>query len=442
MDFHPTALLSAAVLPALLLASCASAPRPTDPPEPAKTLEALQAKTDALVGFTARYRATFTDGEGTLTLRYAAPGWGSVSVVSSEGEGHGAVSNGHFTLGYDSPPACRGFGTLEMLPVFEEPRRITRVLESEFPSLAPATGPTAEPGVDFVWNWSRPRGVGMPYDPLGQGPFGIGMEIAVSYEEQRTHLCGWLEELKRRPESPSESPDSWTWNLGGHIEVEVSRITGFVTRQRVVVPDGSTIELVLEELEFTAPPAEVFVELQTPPEGTEWITDEMTEGMRATMLHNARAAIWGRLARRLADGRLVWDADSPEKLKRVFRALKESQIRSWTHDRLPVLRWWIEDLSAELGARTRRLRANDQRGRAALEAARVQALALLDEWLDDGIRSILASTPPTSVAADFARTAEFLACERSAALVEYERQMRAPLLAYFHERFDAALTRQ
>ena len=302
----------------------------------------------------------------------------------------------------------------------------------EFSGLPPHEKHALTPGVMFTWNWNP----GVP----GEQKI---VDLGVGTTSHRSFLCQWLTRLEGRREKPRETKDSLVWDLDSGYEVEVSKATGFVTRQRFTNQPNSNAELVLESLELKAPSDNAqFVAPEQAPEGAIVKSAEMAEQMSVQFRMRLRDYIWTQLPKSIDAKAVSWSERSPEQLTGVFHELYAPICsRNWA-EYTKDMRAWIDSVAGKVASSLAKLEPDDESGVAQLIAGRAPARANLRGNIDEELQSLLQSIkPPTTVPTDFRLYDVFLECERSAIRVAYESQVKEPLLAYFTERIDAALAR-
>lgn len=331
----------------------------------------------------------------------------------------------------DAGPDSHDYGEVNMRELLEASEQIDERLREEFPG-APAPKPDPlGPGIYFDWNWNSGKPGEEASSDIGPG-FALG----------RTHLCGWLYGLGHSTEKPHETDDALVWELGGDIEIQVAKSTGFLTRQRSTDPKSKG-DCVLESLELEAPSdADVFAVPESPPEGARVVSAEMDRSYRGSILDNTRTNVWMPLAKWIDAKNVTWDEHSPEKLTRVFRALHAQGVGTMMEDSLKQTRARIDSTTEALAERVRQLAPDDKLGLAALTADRDRVLADMGEQFNAGAERFGESLPrPSSVPADFRMYDVFLECERAAVRAEFKSQFGDPMLALCRERTDALLVR-
>jgi hypothetical protein len=338
-------------------------------------------------------------------------------------------------------PEAHVYSSLDHQSLFEEFAAVNDQLLSEFALEPELASESIGPGACFEWSWKT---MDLPLEPNSDagaaGSKGTLLNLNVIFAADRKELFVWLAWMRLRKELPVETSDAWIWSLANGGEARISKSTGFITSIKLVKHDGSRLEFELERLELAAPDPEIMSAPQAPPEGAESGTAEMEANMSSLFCLTARSDAWERLSRRIEDGRLIWDDGSEEKLARVFRAVQTQVIRQRAKTWTPQVRAWIETRAERMSSQARKLLATDYRGRAGLNEERERELDSMNAKFDGVFRQLLRSEAPDSIPATFRLMDVFLRCERAAACAEYDRQVRGPLLAYFDEKFDAAMS--
>jgi hypothetical protein len=413
----------------LLLSACLLLLQDPPPAKIQDPLAELVKKSNALEGFTAKYR--MTDREGAVshvTLFYGAPGHAAMTMVSDRGTMSMWSDEGALCMyGVSETPY---FARLNQRELGAQNRVVDVDLPAEFPG-APKREPSPLPaGACFRWDWIPGKN--------GERP---STDIAAEFHTERTHVCGWLQSLQRRSKEPRETDDEFVWTVDETSEVHVSKLTGFITRERGTDP-GSKSEILLESLDLVRPDANVFTAPESAPKGAVNGTDDGLRALRSQGFDGVRTKIWRRLGKWIDDEHVIWDERSPAKLTRVFRTLHAQRLADSMRDYLEKKREWVASSAEDLASRVSALEPGDARGLAAFKTARDRALAdFKGRFTKEMATACERLHPPSTVPANARMSDKFLQCERDAIRAEYESQVIDPLVALFREKTDAALKR-
>ncbi len=390
-------------------------------------LQELFAKTDALAGFTAVYRIVNREGQVShMTISYAAPDRAAMSSTDEDGVTDRMwLVDGQVCMDrHESQDS--NFGRFDGLTMMERVEKIRDQLRVEFPGAPLEINPLGS-GIQFNWGWNES-------EPGQPRTMSLGIDIAL----QRTHISGWLKRLALLGREQRETEDSLVW-VDDKTEIEISKATGFVTRQRSLDPESKS-DVVLESLDLEVPSGdEVFVMPRSVPEGVKDVSAEMEQSLLRQNLEAVRMGIWVQLAKRIETKAVIWDEHSPEKLTRVFGPLHKEFIGVGSTTEQQRLRDWIDSIADQFATYVRELDPDNKNGLAYVAAEREKALAGLTRAIGRLMEGYVEHWgPPRPNLADFSLTGVFLECERTAIRAEFQIQVSEPLLVYFKAKLDDA----